>query len=768
MTTTNIEGHGDSTPKQPIMNKKPVLYRGAKTVLTTDSEKFQDKLLCDGLTLNPGDACAFGCTYCYAEKQVVKFVKPVLDAHKAETAQDVSVGDVVIRRRNAVETLRSQLIRPDGSNKYDDPRDTRVVYSSTLVDVAANMELLREIAELCILILLHTNWQIRLLSKSALLARLVTDEMILKKYHSRLILGFSIGTLDDKVARAIEIHTSSPTARIKALHELQDRGLRTFGMICPSLPQADYEAFSREICDAIRVDKCEHVWAEVLNVRGESLTNTVGALRNAGLEDEADRLEAVCGSGVGGKWEDYARQTFSAHTHNVPGDKLRFLQYVTADNVDWWQDQRSNGAVLLGKMAEERLITSGTTPDTQEKLTPEELRYRGERENIVTSALKASIAAAKAIHEIFTYSDGKLWKIDHKNFRGYCLARWGYNQAHCYRLQNAGRFIAELEADFPPNGGKPPIHEGQVRPLLAMVPEELQTECWDYIVDKKTPEELTGSIVKEEAKKFLKDRAPDTKTANLPTPPDQSTPNPRAVAMRELKRLKAALENLQHSWRFEQLTKGIEALIAEEPEGPGNHERALLESKSTLPDRTPKPRTSRKTGSDVSTSQNPEPSSTALQGAGQELQDRVVKAMEEVAPPNEKSEASTEPVQVTPIAPAQPMGEEYKAYISAPIFHAALHPGGDYPEWRAAVIASHPADIIIPTDGGDARISFVRARNISFNDNGAHASAALKLVCEAENSGDEYPGAAADNLLAAHTQAARSGPHSRPPVAAGT
>ena len=38
--------------------------------------------------------------------------------------------------------------------------------------------------------------------------------------------------------------------------------LRIFSMICPSLPQEDYRRFSEEACQSIRVDRCEHVWAE--------------------------------------------------------------------------------------------------------------------------------------------------------------------------------------------------------------------------------------------------------------------------------------------------------------------------------------------------------------------------------------------------------------------------------------------------------------------------------------------------------------------------
>lgn len=85
------------------------------------------------------------------------------------------------------------------------PSDRRVVYSSTLVDVAAHMELLRETAVAYRLIVEKTHWQIRLLSKSNLLAKL--PEYISKEHHYRLIFGFSTGTIDDRASRAIESGT---------------------------------------------------------------------------------------------------------------------------------------------------------------------------------------------------------------------------------------------------------------------------------------------------------------------------------------------------------------------------------------------------------------------------------------------------------------------------------------------------------------------------------------------------------------------------------
>ena len=141
------------TLSRAVMAGKPVLYReNTRTVITDPSPKFGEKLLCDSLVFNLADSCAFSCAYCYVEAQMRKLDKPIIVKHNEAHKSTLGFQDVVIRRRNALQILESQLLRKDGSLTYSDPDDKRVIYSSTLVDVAANMELLRETAAACLLI----------------------------------------------------------------------------------------------------------------------------------------------------------------------------------------------------------------------------------------------------------------------------------------------------------------------------------------------------------------------------------------------------------------------------------------------------------------------------------------------------------------------------------------------------------------------------------------------------------------------------------------
>ena len=261
----------------------------------------------------------------------------------------------------------------------------KVIFGSPMVDVAATKELAEETEELCAVLLTLTPLHIRLLSKSPLLASVA--ERLHKRFpdadngaKARMIFGLSIGTFDEKAAAGIEPHAPSPAKRLEGLHKLQDQGFRTFGMLCPILPQADGEAYKRfaeQAMAAIRANRCEEVWAEALNCRftGErkpeaannrnSFEATLQGLEAAGCMEEAKRFKHVAEDGAA--WEAYARALFEALAAAAPAqtiprlvvgeknkaripNKLWWLQYPrNFDSIaHYWLNQQPAGAVLLG------------------------------------------------------------------------------------------------------------------------------------------------------------------------------------------------------------------------------------------------------------------------------------------------------------------------------------------------------------------------------------------------------------------------------------
>jgi DNA repair photolyase len=330
--------------ERSTMNGKPVFTVPAKTVINFDS-RFDKKLLCDGITFTAGSACTYSCSFCYVPDMQRK-AREWHEKNGVQYPQDGHAG-VVIRIKDAVDVARKQLL-----SKPEEFRNARkVIYASPKVDVAGNMDLVRETVEICKVILDLTDWDIRLLSKSNLLPKVAEaiDEWSGSSHtRARMIYGVSTGTLDDKLAAAFEQGTAKVSQRIKSLHWLQDNGYRTYGMICPSLPQPSpkrYDTFVDEMLSAIRVEKCEHVWAEVLNARGDSFTRTLKAISDAGFEAESTLASKVFGDQD--KWELYAQETFLALDKKIQPSKLRFMQYVNKENELFWKIQSCSGGVVI-------------------------------------------------------------------------------------------------------------------------------------------------------------------------------------------------------------------------------------------------------------------------------------------------------------------------------------------------------------------------------------------------------------------------------------
>ena len=193
----------------------------------------------------------------------------------------------------------------------------KVIFGSPLVDIAVTRELAMETVDLCELILRLTDFDIRLLSKSPLLESVIARELerrLTDPEHGarkRVIFGLSIGTFVHEEAGAIEPNVASPQKRVEALRTLQKDGFRTFGMLCPILPQAGaggFRKYAQEAAQFIQAGVCEAVWAEPVNFRvssrtarseeteggpSDSFTATLNALTQSGCTEAARLFEEV-------------------------------------------------------------------------------------------------------------------------------------------------------------------------------------------------------------------------------------------------------------------------------------------------------------------------------------------------------------------------------------------------------------------------------------------------------------------------------------------
>ena len=172
----------------------------------------------------------------------------------------------------------------------------------------------------------RTSFRIRVLTKSAVVGSPAWVDYF-KAHPGRFVVGLSIGTLDDNWARKVEIGTSSPTARVKALHRLQDAGVPTFGMLCPIFPDALAGNGVERLVEAIRPDRCETVWSEPYNDRANWRAVAAGYRETSPERKVLSMLFE--GPTARNYWSDYARALYQRVHAALGGEahKHRYLLY---------------------------------------------------------------------------------------------------------------------------------------------------------------------------------------------------------------------------------------------------------------------------------------------------------------------------------------------------------------------------------------------------------------------------------------------------------
>jgi DNA repair photolyase len=175
-------------------------------------------------------------------------------------------------------------------------------------------------------VLLNTDFRIRVLTKFDTVGRPEWIEFF-RAHPGRFVVGLSIGTLDDAWARKVEIGTSSPSARVRALHRLQDAGVPTFGMLCPVFPDVLADNGVERLVEAIWPDRCETVWSEPFNDRNNWRIVADGYEKGSRAHE---RMSAIFGGpNRVALWSEYAAELYERVHGALGGEahKHRYLLY---------------------------------------------------------------------------------------------------------------------------------------------------------------------------------------------------------------------------------------------------------------------------------------------------------------------------------------------------------------------------------------------------------------------------------------------------------
>ncbi|MGE5122891.1 MAG: SPL family radical SAM protein [Acidobacteriaceae bacterium] len=163
--------------------------------------------------INPYVGCQHNCSYCYA-----RFMKR-FTGHKEPWGQFVDV------KVDAPALLRQEITR----------KRVGRVWVSGVCDPYQPLEGKYRLTRQCLEILVEHNWPVAVQTRSPLVLR---DVDILKPGKD-VEVGLSVTTADEATRKLFEPQAPPIKARVRALGELHQAGIRTYAMIAPILPGAE-------------------------------------------------------------------------------------------------------------------------------------------------------------------------------------------------------------------------------------------------------------------------------------------------------------------------------------------------------------------------------------------------------------------------------------------------------------------------------------------------------------------------------------------------
>ena len=109
------------------------------------------------------------------------------------------------------------------------------VWISGVCDPYQPLEAKYQITRKCLEILVQDDWPVFIQTRSPLVLR----DMDILRGAEELEAGLTITTVNDEIRKIFEPHAPPIPARLRAVEELHQNGIRTYVMIAPILPDAE-------------------------------------------------------------------------------------------------------------------------------------------------------------------------------------------------------------------------------------------------------------------------------------------------------------------------------------------------------------------------------------------------------------------------------------------------------------------------------------------------------------------------------------------------
>ena len=135
----------------------------------------------------------------------------------------------------------------------------------------------------------YPQFTISILTKNALVLR---DVDLLTRIRSRVDVGFTVTTFNDRAQQIFEPHASPVKDRIDAIRQLEEAGLKTWAFIAPILPhvtEIELENGLRQLADA----GVKKLMTDRYNARGLIIAQTLEAYRSWDPNCDVDRIRQL-------------------------------------------------------------------------------------------------------------------------------------------------------------------------------------------------------------------------------------------------------------------------------------------------------------------------------------------------------------------------------------------------------------------------------------------------------------------------------------------
>ncbi|MGA9778769.1 MAG: PA0069 family radical SAM protein [Limisphaerales bacterium] len=168
-------------------------------------------------SLNPYRGCEHGCIYCYA--------RPTHEFLGFSAGLDFE--SKIMVKEDAPELLRTELMSP----KWQ----PQVIFMSGVTDCYQPVESRLKLTRRCLEVLAEFRNPVFIITKNRLVTRDI-DLLSELARHDAAAVWLSITTLDAELRKIMEPRTSPPSARLAAVRELAQAGIRVGVNVAPIIP----------------------------------------------------------------------------------------------------------------------------------------------------------------------------------------------------------------------------------------------------------------------------------------------------------------------------------------------------------------------------------------------------------------------------------------------------------------------------------------------------------------------------------------------------